>query len=241
MCNEKTTDQFVRDLLRSIDVKKPWEQDGGPKWKRDALAGGSKSKNGKGEGKPEFVFVVGNFIVIIEDKKEVRLTRFLEDGQVTTEFPYRQDYALNGAVHYASAMLRSDKAPHKAIFAVGIGGEPHFKPIVTAFENWHEEIFSYFDHSITNAYTESLNSLIRVINRNGRGYSFEALRAKVLYTEGTHRIAKPAHRAVTRKPPPGGASFETGIALPEIDIPKARNYGAFIPSVVEMLEQDAKR
>ncbi len=87
MGNEKSTDQFVRDLLRSIDVKKPWEQDGGPKWKREALAGGSKSKNGKGEGKPEFVFVVGNFIVIIEDKKEVRFTRFLEDGQVTTEFP----------------------------------------------------------------------------------------------------------------------------------------------------------
>ena len=69
--------------------------------------------------------------------------------------------------------------------------EPHFKPIVTAFENWHEEIFAYFDHPITNAYTESLNSLIRVINRNGRGYSFEALRAKVLYTEGTHRIVEP--------------------------------------------------
>jgi type I restriction enzyme M protein len=55
--NEKATDQFVRDLLRDIGVTKPWEQDGGPKWKRDALAGGSKSKIGKGEGKPEFVFV----------------------------------------------------------------------------------------------------------------------------------------------------------------------------------------
>lgn len=30
----------------------------------------------------------------------------------------------------------------------------------------------YFDHRVTNAYTESLNSLIRVINRLGRGYSF---------------------------------------------------------------------
>jgi transposase len=118
--------------------------------------------------------------------------------------------------------------------------EPHFKPIVTAFENWHEEIFSYFDHPITNAYTESLNSLIRVINRNGRGYSFEALRAKVLYTEGTHRIDKPAHRAVTRKPPPGISSFETG-RIVETDIPKAKNYGAFIPDVVEMLERETRK
>ena len=85
MGNEKGTDQFVRDLLRDIGVTRPWEQDGGPKWKRTALAGGSKSKTGKGEGKPEFVFVVDDFIVIIEDKKEARFTRFLEDGQVTTD------------------------------------------------------------------------------------------------------------------------------------------------------------
>ncbi|MFD0677029.1 MULTISPECIES: transposase [unclassified Paenibacillus] len=39
--------------------------------------------------------------------------------------------------------------------------------------NWEEEVFAYFDHRITNAYTESLNGLIRVINRLGRGYSFE--------------------------------------------------------------------
>src|SRR5690606_31508867 len=59
-----------------------------------------------------------------------------------------------------------------------------FKPIVTAIKNWEEEVFNYFDHPITNAYTESLNNLVRVINRLGRGYSFDALRAKILFTEG---------------------------------------------------------
>jgi len=48
------------------------------------------------------------------------------------------------------------------------------------------EILNYFDHPVTNAYTESLNSLIRVMDRMGRGYSFEALRAKILFTEGAH-------------------------------------------------------
>lgn len=133
MGNEKATDQFVRDLLRDIGVTRPWEQDGGPKWKRDALAGGSKSKAGKGEGKPEFVFVVDDFIVIVEDKKEARFTRFLEDGQVTTDFPYRQDYALNGAVHYASAMLRNGVPYGKGIFAVGIGGDEHHHEIAVAY------------------------------------------------------------------------------------------------------------
>ncbi|REK77972.1 SAM-dependent DNA methyltransferase [Rhodococcus erythropolis] len=126
MGNEKATDQFVRDLLRDIGETRPWEQDGGPKWKREALARGSKSKTARAEGKPEFVFVADKFIVIIEDKKEARFTRFLEADEVTTEFPYRQDYALNGAVHYAKTML-ANGVPHKrGIFAVGIGGdEPH--------------------------------------------------------------------------------------------------------------------
>lgn len=133
MGNEKNTDQFVRDLLRDIGVTRPWEQNGGPKWKRDALAGGSKSKAGKGEGKPEFVFVVDDFIVIVEDKKETRFTRFLEDGQVTTKFPHRQDYALNGAVHYASAMLRNGVPHGKGIFAVGIGGAESHHEIAVAY------------------------------------------------------------------------------------------------------------
>ncbi len=56
-----------------------------------------------------------------------------------------------------------------------------FRPCVSAWTNWQPYILSYFDHRITNAFTESLNSLIRVMNRLGRGYSFEALRAKILY------------------------------------------------------------
>ncbi len=133
MGNEKATDQFVRDLLRDIGVTKPWEQDGGPKWKRASLACGSKSKTGKAEGKPEFVFVVSDFIVIVEDKKETRFTRFLEAGQVSTEFPYRQDYALNGAVHYANAMMRNGVPHSKGIFAVGIGGAEHHHEITVAY------------------------------------------------------------------------------------------------------------
>jgi Zn-finger domain-containing protein len=43
---------------------------------------------------------------------------------------------------------------------------------------------------VTNAYTESLNNLIRVMNRLGRGYSFEALRAKTLFSEGAFKTEK---------------------------------------------------
>lgn len=60
-----------------------------------------------------------------------------------------------------------------------------FHDLVSAFQNWMPEILNYFAHPVTNAHTESLNNLIRVIDRVGRGYSFKALRAKVLFTEGT--------------------------------------------------------
>src|ERR1700681_3907586 len=66
-----------------------------------------------------------------------------------------------------------------------------FYPLNRAVNNWMPEIMAYFDHPMTNAYTESLNNLIRVMNRLGRGYSFEALRAKVLFTEGVSKVKKP--------------------------------------------------
>jgi transposase len=69
-----------------------------------------------------------------------------------------------------------------------------FEPLTKAMENWEAEIFAYFDHRVTNAYTESLNSLIRVINRLGRGYSFEVLRAKILFTEGLAKQRKPKYQ-----------------------------------------------
>lgn len=71
--------------------------------------------------------------------------------------------------------------------------QPAFEPLTKAMANWEQEIFNYFDHRITNAYTESLNSLIRVVNRIGRGYSFEALRAKILFTEGVMKQSKPKY------------------------------------------------
>ncbi|WP_203363037.1 ISL3 family transposase [Bacillus sp. REN10] len=73
--------------------------------------------------------------------------------------------------------------------------KPHFQELITASENWEEEFFAYFDSpkKLTNAYTEGLNSLIRHCNRMGRGYSFEALRAKILFTEGFRKQRKTRH------------------------------------------------
>lgn len=133
MTNEKATDQFVRDLLRGVGVSRPWEQDGGPAWKRQALKNGSKSASAAGEGKPEFVFQSDGFVVVVEDKKDVAFTRHQVDGEITTEFPYRQQYALNGSVHYAKTMISNGIPSNKGIFAVGIGGDETHHEIAVVY------------------------------------------------------------------------------------------------------------
>src|SRR5216110_2857560 len=45
--------------------------------------------------------------------------------------------------------------------------QPAFQPLLTAMSNWHKEIFNYFDHPVTNAYTEALNGLLRQVARTG--------------------------------------------------------------------------
>jgi transposase len=70
----------------------------------------------------------------------------------------------------------------------------YFEPLIRAVENWHEEIFAYFDFlsdPVTNAYTESLNNLIKLINKNGRGYKFDVLRAKILFSDGVRKVSTP--------------------------------------------------
>jgi transposase len=56
-----------------------------------------------------------------------------------------------------------------------------FLELTRAMKNWRSEILNYFDFPITNAYTEGINGITKVINRMGRGYSFEGIRARLLF------------------------------------------------------------
>ncbi|MDW5792950.1 transposase, partial [Klebsiella pneumoniae] len=64
------------------------------------------------------------------------------------------------------------------------GMEP-FKKLVKTVHNHYDDIFAYWDapFSITNGYTEGLNGLIKMSNRLGRGYSYDIIRAKTLYSK----------------------------------------------------------
>lgn len=66
-----------------------------------------------------------------------------------------------------------------------------FKGVAETINGCKTEVFNYFLTPIkyTNAYTESINNIIKKIEKSGVGYSFEVLRAKVLY--GTTATKKP--------------------------------------------------
>ncbi|MDS0801693.1 ISL3 family transposase [Burkholderia cenocepacia] len=72
-------------------------------------------------------------------------------------------------------------------------GKKSFMPLLTSTRNWREEMLAYFDHPISNGYTEALNGVAKVINRAGRGYSFEVLRARLLFQKAAKRQPVPGH------------------------------------------------
>lgn len=120
---------------------------------------------------------------------------------------------------------------------------PHFEDLIRAFTNWQPWILNYFDHKVTPAYTESLNSLIRVMDRIDRGYSFEALRAKILFTEGAHKhkLSRPKFERIRSVEPDYGIPADAMgycafVAEPHEQHEPPKNYGADINTLIELLE-----
>ena len=132
MANERSTDQFVRDMLRDIGFARPWEQSiaDAPAYLYAAMEGASKGQGG-GRGKPEFVIESGDFIVVIEDKPRAEeLVKLAEDGSVDLTYPARANFALNGAMHYAEAFAAKTG---KKVFAIGVAGSELHNAIQVGF------------------------------------------------------------------------------------------------------------
>ena len=74
-----------------------------------------------------------------------------------------------------------------------VGQKEVWSDLIRAATNWREEIMTYFDlpFPVTNAFTESINRLAKDKNREGRGYSFEVMRARMLYTSNFKKKPQP--------------------------------------------------
>lgn len=104
----------------------------------------------------------------------------------------------------------------------------------TALKNWWDEIFNFYDHRVTNAYTESTNRLAKDINRMGRGYSFEVMRARLIYEK---QARKPTTKVRGRKLKPVALDNAMGKFNLPSEYAQTIEYGPHIPTLCDLLEQ----
>lgn len=91
---------------------------------------------------------------------------------------------------YLFSKTRSEAEQAYAEWKTTITDYPEYLAFAEMVDNWHTEIFNYFDNRYTNAITESLNRVSKEISAIGRGYNFKVLRAKILYRNSAVKQAK---------------------------------------------------
>ena len=182
--------------------------------------------------------------------RHVLLKRFsdLNDGQRKRLDQWELDFPILAKAHKAKerfydvyeAPSRAEAARLYKEWDAGLDPEVRstFAPLLTAFRNWEDSILTYFDHRVTNACTESANNLIRAVQRMGRGYSFDVLRARILFVRhGAHRM-KPFRRPGLM----GKLRLEDdralGYELPSADIePEEISLGVETSTLLDLIEK----
>lgn len=117
---EVRTDLWVYDLLKQADIKFD-AQGSNIKEIDDALKTASKKGTGN-VGFPEYVAVVKDYLLVIEDKadtgKHIKLDK---KNCISLEVNAVRDYAVNGALFYAKHLAKN--TTYKKIIAFGISGD----------------------------------------------------------------------------------------------------------------------
>lgn len=178
---EKTTDLLVYSLLKEahIDAK---PNKSGIKEVDEALKTASKRLTGK-SGYPEFLALSGDFIIVIEDKKENKYQRNAIPDKpdiLIMDAPSVSLYAENGALHYARHIAKLTN--FKKIFAFGCSGDsadsllirPIYvndktyivMPYVKDFQNFSSDsISSYYQEKVLKGKNEKTIELENILNR----------------------------------------------------------------------------
>lgn len=179
---------------------------------------------------------------LIKNEKYILLSRNfnLNDYQQDTLLPWCEICPVLGEVYQhkerfmdirdASDRLEAERLYEEWKCSLSTDLKSHFKEITTAFKNWHNEIFNWWDHNITNAFTESLNGKIRELHRAGRGYSFEVLRARIISKAGLHKV-----KAILQKFNKDVFAFFRGTATTSYI-----NYGVDISTLITLKDLDSE-
>lgn len=152
---ENDVDDFVKAIFESLGLvknvdyneKKPTE------YLEDALKGASKTIKKSGIGRPDFTcekYKIHNAVipVVIESKlKSDKLVKFDKDsGAISFSQNNVAQYALNGALHYARAIISSEK--YKEAFAIAISGDSADKVAIAVYYVFGSSSLAYKDTGI---------------------------------------------------------------------------------------------
>lgn len=117
---EVKTDLWVYDLLKQANIHLDPQ---GSSIKEIDMALKTASKKGTGKvGFPEYVGVVKDYLLIIEDKADLAKHIKLDDkGNISAETAAITDYAVNGAVFYGKHL--AENTSYKKVIVFGVSGD----------------------------------------------------------------------------------------------------------------------
>ena len=174
---EAKTDFWVHGLLKEADIK--LEPQGSTILEIDmALKTASKSGSGK-VGFPEFVGVIKDFLLVIENKSDVsKHVKLDSKGLVSTTVKDIKDFAVNGALFYGQHLAQNTS--YKKVIAFGISGDekkhrisPYFideteyyreLPEVESFISFNENnIVEYYTREVLQENTDQEKELAEIL------------------------------------------------------------------------------
>lgn len=131
---EVNTDLWVYDLLKEANIASKFSAQGSSiKEINEALQTASKRGTGKA-GFPEYVGVVKDFLIVIEDKADtVKHLKVNEKEIISEDVTSVCDYAVNGALFYGKHL--SKNTSYKKIIALGISGNEKINKITPVYIN----------------------------------------------------------------------------------------------------------
>ncbi|TCU74214.1 type I restriction-modification system DNA methylase subunit [Tissierella praeacuta] len=129
---ERRLDYYIADKLNESHIEFDIQ---GSRVKEisEALSTASKSCTGK-IGYPEFVAISNEFVIVIEDKRDIDFHIKMDDknnDKICSKIKNIKKYAVNGAVHYARHIIKN--STYKKVFAIGASGNDKHHKIQPVF------------------------------------------------------------------------------------------------------------
>lgn len=161
---EASTDLWVYDLLKEAKISENFTAQGSNiKEINKALQTASKRGTGK-VGFPEYVGVVKNFLIVIEDKADTsKHVNFNENKIISEDVASICDYAVNGALFYGKHLAKNTS--YSEVIALGISGNDKIHKITPIYINDRgdyrtldevETLISFSETNINEYYTKEI-------------------------------------------------------------------------------------